>query len=427
MVHFILENTDILVHTSSIVPALIGAAGTLIGGLLGNKSQKEANKANAQQNEMMMRFNREEAEKTRKFNADEAQKQRDYETKMSNTEMSRRVADLRASGFNPALMGANPAGASTPSGAAASASSASSGSLTPMQPVNSLADSIVQSSLQASQVEVNRAQADNLRASAEKTEKETSWLDQMNGSQLEINESTIRLNGSTETLNEEKKKQLDQLIKESESVVKLNEEKVNEIKQNVASMSVHSQVEVLTYLLNSREVEAKIKELASRAYLNYENARDLVATRASRILGLQMSAYSSLKQGELYDSEAGKIKIDNLNGQLDFDIRNANKDWETFRYRAESIIQPLGDAVGTITQLWDIKRAFTGQHESTRHNKAIERETERHNRAEESRHNYETGYRSDENNRRQEKHDAWKAKKNRKNHNNMMDRFTYTR
>ena len=72
--------------------------GSAIGGLFGYKGQKDTNVASAQQ----------------------AQKQMDFQERMSNTAVQRRMADLRKSGINPILAGgkeaSSPAGQQAPVG-----------------------------------------------------------------------------------------------------------------------------------------------------------------------------------------------------------------------------------------------------------------------------------------------------------------------
>lgn len=60
------------------------------------------------------------------YNAEEAEKQRQWQASMSNSEVQRRVADMKAAGVNPVLAAGS--GASTPSAAVASTGSPSSAS-----------------------------------------------------------------------------------------------------------------------------------------------------------------------------------------------------------------------------------------------------------------------------------------------------------
>lgn len=126
--------------------SLLAAAG--IAAAAGIYNQQQQNSAIAASNARNYRmftegniFNREEARKSRRnsnywnkrtmqYNRQEAGKARDWQEKMSNTEVQRKMEDMEKAGLNPMLMtqGAGQ-GASTPGGSSAkSNASGSSGS-----------------------------------------------------------------------------------------------------------------------------------------------------------------------------------------------------------------------------------------------------------------------------------------------------------
>lgn len=119
--------------------SLIGSVGSVVGGLFGNKSQRDTNAANAalsrenmewmtEENLKQRDFNAEQAALDRSFQSDESGVSRAWSKDMSDTSYRRAVTDMKAAGLNPMLL-AQQGGAHTPSASTASGSRANASSV----------------------------------------------------------------------------------------------------------------------------------------------------------------------------------------------------------------------------------------------------------------------------------------------------------
>lgn len=133
-----------------------------IGGIAGYASARETNNAN-----------REIAERANQYAQANAREQMQFQERMSNTEVQRRRADLKAAGINPLLAAKD--GASAPSGASGGVSTATmTNPMTDAISAGSTAiEKIIQKQMAAAQLDNMGKQNELLGSQKKKTDMET--------------------------------------------------------------------------------------------------------------------------------------------------------------------------------------------------------------------------------------------------------------
>ena len=112
-----------------------------------------------------------------------------------------------------------------------------------------------------------------------------------------------------------------------------------QMEANIALMNEQQKYIALKQVLESDQVQAMCKQLASQTALNYRQAQDIAATQAARILGLKVSAEKT--QNEAY-SIAWDTKIKHL--QLDMDSEMF--EWRKTMEQAHDVV----DLSATVSQ-----------------------------------------------------------------------------
>lgn len=334
----------------AVASPLLGGATSLFAGIRSSKQQQKiiARQIEEQrkENEAQRRYNLMLAEKQNKWNIEQWQRNNDYNT--PSAVMSR----LRSAGINPHMYyskGNAMGGVSTSSPEMTSGSPAEAVDTSGMLGQSTYGQSVQMAMDKAVQVaSIRKLNADtrliDQKADTEKYntdifESDAAFRNALNSSTLSLTDMDIDLKGSQKHLTDGQvgmlryeaamlQKQMDKIDRENELMA-----------EQIANLSEERRSIILKRVLDSELVEAQCKELAARTHLSYEEARDLAATRAARLLNLNASTQKM--QNEAYVS-AWDTKIKHL----ELDLNSDMFEWRKTMEKAHDVV----DLTATVSQ-----------------------------------------------------------------------------
>lgn len=337
-------------NLADVASPLIGGATSLFAGIRSSKQQQKiiAKQIEEQrkENEAQRRYNLMLAEKQNKWNIEQWQRNNDYNT--PSAVMSR----LRSAGINPHMYyskGNAMGGVSTSSPEMTSGSPAEAVDTSGMLGQSTYGQSIQMAMDKAVQVasirklnadtRLTEQKADTEEYNTDIFESDAAFRDALNSSTLRLTDMDIELKGSQKNLTDGQigmlryeaamlQKQMDKIDRENELM-----------EEQIANLTEERRSIILKRVLDSELVEAQCKELAARTHLSYEEARDLAATRAARLLNLNAS--TEKMQNEAYVS-AWDTKLKHL----ELDLNSDMFEWRKTMEKAHDVV----DLTATVSQ-----------------------------------------------------------------------------
>ena len=336
--------------TSAIISGGVNALGSLLGvGASINAAQaslqatRETNATNERLVKEMNAFNALQQDKQNEYNSLKQQKKRALEA-----------------GFNPNILSGNN---SLPSSVVSQSQIAgqSSGADILMQKGLSQASmfqNLGHSADAITDAQLKEAQRKKLDIETKKQELENTFIPQLRLGELALQEMNVKLGEKSRELTDSQIRVNAQKLQNMQQEIVESNQRIAESVQKIENISTENRINLIEEAFRSKEIQARINQMASSAGLNYQQAYDLCATRAVRIAGLESSAELNKRLGIESESrtvQIGKqtvgIDIQNKQFKLDYDMNNE------FKY-VDKAFGLVGDFMGIATDVFNIGKYF---------------------------------------------------------------------
>lgn len=259
-----------------------------------------------------------------------------YNDRMLDTQVYRKVADMRRAGLNPAFENGSQLGAS-PLGVSPSSPTASA------FPSRSLG--MAEGSLMATQRENIEQDTQNKKQDEIRQKIENEYLPQLKSNEVHLLGSNIDLNATQMHLNEEEARGIAQNIAESENRIAKMVSEMNVLRKQVDIMDEEYKIKQIEALWKNEEIKATIANLQASAHLSETQAKDIVNTFAERMLNMKSQTAVNNQQNSLiyWNAQSGKLQF-NLDNQYS-SYERANGLIQSGCMTAETVGRVLEEAI----------------------------------------------------------------------------------
>ena len=279
----------------------ISATASHINSAINFFANRETNKANKNINQQQIEYAREAFEK-----------EKDYNNFLLNNQRQMQMQDSKLAGVNPAFVNgsqlggvSNPAKMEVPSQIPMNYNADYSG-------ISQGAQSALNFFLQKKLV---NAQTQNLEADSYKKLAETDrqlienqWLPLLKEGEWKLQTSTLAVNGSVVFKNDEERKLFGQQILESSKRMESIDENIKLVQAEVENIGVQTRIRMIEAFWKSEQCQAEIENLRASAHLSRQQAQDIIATQASRIMLLDTQATTEMYKALNIDQDTQNMR-----------------------------------------------------------------------------------------------------------------------